>query len=467
MTTEKAYSLSYDSVQFGIIQLSLPILSTPVRKMDKLSWGHFSFEEISVQITGWTAKKKLKQATEILLSSFNIENPEDFYLVVANSAIDPTKALESASACKKYCETAVSMGVDLREVYPYPDKPNSDSSETIEQFHMLLSMRENCPEIDFSQLSSIIPSSSELLFPVDENIPEIRMMSFMAYFISFLSSLKNIKTLHSRLELPAQLFPGLIEAFTLPYTPSPTRNHNPHEKVGDAALGLLVTATLITDMIQHPTRYLNNRVNRAVSNELFSAIAIEWKFSGCLIGRNDEEKVYADCFEAIAGQIYLSQKFDGLRSFWKRGLHCLSNEYLRQKELVKPVEVMKLGFTVNLQQIKPASTVPPVIAEALKGLVLPPQEVFDEDNDFKLKCKMVGAGFIKEVVVTDIASWMKSTDDMKLASAKLSRDSVDKAASTLGVGLGKDLKSVIGGLYLHNGFDATREFVVLHVLPSL
>jgi hypothetical protein len=230
-------------------------------------------------------------------------------------------------------------------------------------------------------------------------------------------------------------------------------------------LALLVTHDVVKALIDQPIHYINHRVNLTVSNHLFNAIGAHFGFPDCIIGPIDEEKVPADCFEALAGLMYVKSGFQGLRSFWQRLIFALDDKYIEGRKIVKSVEVMKLGLDGRTIRDAPDAPMPGFVRAIIGGLKHPPEGTFTHGSELQQKCKMVGAVFLKAALAATVFRGMRKTDDFMMVDQKAKKENVNQVATQIGFPNGRQLKVFLGGIALVNTFEDVMALIERVVIP--
>ena len=201
----------------------------------------------------------------------------------------------------------------------------------------------------------------------------------------------------------------------------------------------------------HPIHFLNVSYNNSISNKFFNDICLQYNFQEAIIGPIDEEKVPADCFEAIAGFLYAHHGISDVESFWKSVLFSLPESCLNNYNLIKAVECLKMDINLNSFDKTVQIQLPKFVQPYMKGLNPPLAIAFDHENDYQQRCKMVGAALLKSLVALNC---FKKGKDMKLVEMTVKKDTLVETVPKLGFPNPRIFKVFLGSIYLTNDYDA-------------
>jgi hypothetical protein len=401
-------------------------------------------------------------------------NTTHFLLIPSSS---PDIVLHEAQAIASFTADYISLcdqySLDLLEVFEYPAHPNRydpvtiRTPETYETVHRLAQLIESprVVPLDFVRKAADLCGSVTFdrgVFPKESN-PGLAMIKFVCYFRSFLSRLPALANLLQAFSLEPAFFPDLIEAFTIEFIPSFVHHHNTLEKLGDGIVKVIVTLASVQALLRHPIDRVNKRINLVVSNSLFGAIASRYEFEACVIGPIDEEKVPADCFEAVLGAVYARSGYDKLWSFWTARLSALDSRELEVRGLKGTIDAMLLDLQ---HSIAPCETSIPSYMAAFIGALRPPPEESLQPGDFQQKCKMIGAAFVKASLCLSVYRTIQSVDEFLIVDQKAKKENVEIVAKTLGFPNQRQLKVFLGGLLLVNQFDDVIAMAEGLIIPA-
>lgn len=202
-----------------------------------------------------------------------------------------------------------------------------------------------------------------------------------------------------------------------------------------------------------------------VSNEVFGGIAATYGFERCVIGPMDVEKVTADCFEALSGDVFLRRGFNGLNDFFVKMTFAISERVLAVRRIKRDVEMMRLGMKHEVPD--PGETEIPEYATQFVGkMKRPPSDTFVPGSDCHIKYKMVGAALLKASIVLAVFSRMKDSKDLEMVHSAAKKDNVDVVAQRLGFPMGKVMKVFLGGLVLVNDVHEVLDMVQGLIIPA-
>lgn len=474
-----SYSVSLNGNHFALMISKLPLLHRPLKPIDSLTWGSFSFFENEKLVLPWVQKRKITQMTQKIMNAVGIKFTSiDIFIIPSNTHdLNIDQAQSETSFIEQYLQALASNSIDALSIYAMPEHPNQYTEETTNTYQNLINLIEisqNKSKECITQLKTLCDSkfdkyefSEDSIYPNTANFGvSIAYMKFLSYFRMILSKISSLQSLHSQLSLELDMFPYLIESFTLEFIPSFTHHHNSAEKLGDTALSLCIVSDLVRALISHPTHFLNHRYNLAISNNLFNAIGRHYSFSECIVGPIDEEKVPADCFEAISGHVFAKSGYDALHNFWKQSMFGIDEQFLQENRVVKTFEVMKLGVDINSIDMTPSDSIPQYAEKYIGSLVPPPKDTFVKKSDFQTKCKMIGASFLKCSLALCVFRRFKTSEDIKIIEQRACNDYVNQVAPNLGFPDGRMFKVFLGGMFLSNSFDSLFELMEKEFIPS-
>jgi hypothetical protein len=397
------------------------------------------------------------------------------FLVVPSASpdVDLREAQAAAAFAASYILLCDRHSLGLLGVFEYPAHPNRydpvtvRTPETYDTVHRLARLIESPRAVppDFVRAATELCGSVTFdggVFPRESN-PGLAMVKFVCYFRLFLSRLPALANLLQAFSLDPTFFPDLIEAFTIEFIPSFVHHHNTLEKLGDGLLKVIVTLASVQALLARPIDRVNRRINRTVSNSLFGAIASRYEFDKCVIGPIDEEKVPADCFEAVIGGVYMRWGYDKLWSFWIARISALDPRELETRHLKGLTDAMLLDLRPS---ISPCETPIPSYMAAFVGALRPPPEESLQPGDFQQKCKMIGAAFLKAVLCVAVYRTIQYVDEFLIVDQKAKKENVDVVAKALGFPNQRQLKVFLGGLLLVNQFDGVLTMAEGLIIPA-
>lgn len=487
------YILSTNEQQqnpFGLLFSPLPILYNPLREIDVNSWGNFFFKDCGIVSLPWVQKHKLQQITSKLLGSISSDFQfKDIFLIPAkNDTIDLEFATTESDILISFITTLSNSSINLLEIYKMPehpnefveDDPNHHSKETYEDVRNLALLKENINIFNSVDLNDLFSDNyqfnTDSIFPINSNTNSFTLLKFISYFRYFLKSLPNLINLSKQFSFDNSFFPYLVESFTIEFIPSPTHHHNSLEKLGDTILSLCVVTDVIKALPGQPLYYINHKYNKSISNSLFNTIGSQNNFQSCVIGPIDEEKVPADCFEAISGAIFHIKGYDAISSFWKQRIFDIDDSFLEKNQLKKTINSMKLNLSNSITNAQPTKNMPPYakelfenyknLSEINNGFNAPAQDAFTQGSEMQQKCKMIGAAFLKMCIAKNVFSRMKKDEDLLIIEQKSKKASVEEVAQKIGFPSSRQIKIFIGGIFLTNGFDDVEKMVNQQLIPQ-
>ncbi|OHS99305.1 hypothetical protein TRFO_34277 [Tritrichomonas foetus] len=479
MTHYNRYSIFLDESICGLMYSILPLLHDPIRESDKATWGHFSIRPNGEENLGWVQKKKMLQITNKILSSLNPEFKDNksqdiFFIPASNENLNLEFATTHSEILYSFATAFLNSGINLSDIYKMPENPNlfvlndpnHHSNETYTALHDLIMLKENIPEnlnIDKLFPNNEFQFTNDSIFPVNHNFG---LLKFIIYFRSIIFRIGNLSNLLRNLSLNESIFPFLIEAFTVEFIPSFTHNHNSFEKLGDAILSLCVIIDIIKALPDQPLYYINHKYGKSISNSIFNVIGAQFNFEKCVIGPIDEEKVPADCFEALSGVIFYLNGFQSITEFWKQRIFDIDDNYLNANQLTKTVNSIKLCLNNEITNIKPSQNMPNYAKNyVINGLNPPALDAFTQGTEIQQKCKMIGSAFLKSSFARYVFSRMKNDEDILLIERKMKKESLNEIAQQIGFPSSRQLKIFIGGMFLTNDYDSIEKIVVEHFIP--
>lgn len=476
-----------DENLFGLLFSPLPILYDPLREIDKISWSNFFFKYNGVVSLPWVQKRKLQQITSKLLSSISSDfQSKEFFLIPAKSnSIDIEFATSETDALISYVSKLSDSSINLLEIYKMPEHPNEfvegdpnhHSQETYTDVRNLSLLKENITsEVDLNQLfENKYKFNPDSIFPIDTTTNSFTLLKFISYFRYFLKSLPNLYKLSKQFSFNDSFFPYLIESFTVEFIPSSTHHHNSLEKLGDTVLSLCIVSDIIKALPGQPLYYINHKYNKSISNDFFNAISSQNNFQNCIIGPIDEEKVPADCFEAISGAIFTVNGYKSISNFWKERVFDIDDSFIEKNQLKKTINSMRLNLKNSITDVQPTKSMPPYAKQLFDSymnsnenndLIMPAQDAFTQGSEMQQKCKMIGAAFLKMMIAKNVFSRMKKDDDLLIIEMKSKKASVEEVAQKIGFPSSRQIKIFIGGLFLTNSFDDVEKIFNSQLTPQ-
>lgn len=486
------YILSLNDEQhtpFGLLISPLPILHDSVREIDTITWGKFFFKYNGSVSLSWIEKRKLQQITSKLMNSLSQTFQfKDIFLVPAqNENINIDFATSETDFLISFITTILNSSINLLEIYKMPehpnefvqDDPNHHSQETYTDVRNLALLKENeniFNSIDLNKLFkgkfNFNPNS---IFPINCEPHTFNLIKFISYFRYFLKSLPNLINLSKKFSFSDSFFPYLIESFTVEFIPSPTHHHNSLEKLGDTILSLCVCNDVIKVLPDQPLYYINHKYNKSISNGLFNTIGSQNNFQDCVIGPIDEEKVPADCFEAISGAIFSVNGYQKLSDFWKQRIFDIDESFQVKNQLTKTIKSMQLNLRNNITDVQPTKNMPPYASQLIQiynsshedqpALNAPAQDAFTQGSEMQQKCKMIGSAFIKSAIAKNVFSRMKKDEDILIIEQKSKKESVEEVAKKIGFPSSRQIKVFIGGVFLTNNYADVEKIVDEQIIP--
>lgn len=476
MAAFRRYGLLLKGEMFGMIYSSMPLLKRVVSDLDKATWSDFVVNELEEGPLSWINKRKMTQITKQIMNAFGFDwNTQDFFFVVCdNEQLEIEKWEKYGQVFADYATALHELGLNPLDLYHMPELVNcynrdtgEDDPATLETFHQMVQMKETLTlsKEGISRLSQVFKGTfHDSIFP-DESHCVFSMMKFMSYFRYFIRALIPMARVVSSFEMDKEMFPAVIQSFTLKYIPSFTSDHNAIETLGDAVLGLVVRQLIIKAAFNDKNYFINRGVNMTVSNQLFATIAASCKFEECVIGPLDVEKVTADCFEALAGSVFLEYGFEHLHKFFVERMFVIDEKTLAVKRITKYVEMMKLDVQVKIEPGNPA-TAPDAAKELMGDMNCPPEGSFVSKSEMHTKCKMIGTSMLKATLAFVIYNTKPSYLAKLHEFMKGKNAANDCIAQKLGFQTIKALKAFLGGLVLVNDFDRVFEMTQARVAPA-
>ena len=475
------YSLGLDSNYFGLILFNHPLLHKNIANSDKEMWGRFKIEEIEEKELNFLMTKHLSAITEKISEASGIEFPKNFLIFPSlTKDIDIEFAKNESNFLIEFLNLINSTGFDFKSIYIYPNHPNQYLKAVQKTAFELRKLTERNNNFDAATKESIIGICSSYfseceivdneasIFPhVIQNgeeafLPSFALIKFIAYFRSFLGSLKSIVPLITAFNVEKDFMPYLIEAFTLEYIPSFSKNHNVSERLGDAVLDVVVSTTMISALMGKKNYFLNQQIRLAVSNKLFGIIGDQYKFSDCFIGPWDIEKLPGDCFESVVGGLYTVYGYERVCDFWRNVLFSIPLEVAQKMDVLKAIEAMKVSVDSGSVDLTPNPNPPDYIKNVIGNLIPPP---VDKEGELHIKTKIIGAALIKLSIVHTVLSNLKCEKDAIIIQECCSKESINKVAEKMGIRNSMFLRVLVGGIMLQNGFEKTIGFVQTKIAP--
>ena len=480
------YILSTNEQQniFGVLISPLPILYDPPREIDMVSWSNFFFKYSGTITLPWVQKRKLQQITTKLLSSLSSEfQLKDIFLIPAqNDSYDIDFALSETDVLISFISELTKLKINMPE-HPNEfvlDDPNHHSQETYTDARNLALLKENENIFNTVDLNKLFKGqyifSSNSIFPTNYNTNSFTLLKFISYFRYFLRSLPNLINLCQKFSFDNSFFPYLIESFTIEFIPSPTHHHNSFEKLGDTVLSLCIVTDIIKALPGQPLYYINHKYNKSISNDLFNTIGNQNNFQDCIIGPLDDQKIPADCFEAISGALYSLNGYQSISDFWKQRIYDIDDTFLEKNQLKKTINSIQLSLKNSITNCQPTKNMPPYAMQLFESsqkveiseeitLNAPAQDSFTQGSEMQQKCKMIGAAFLKMSIAKFVFDRMKKDDDLLIIERKAKKESVEEVAQKIGFPSSRQVKVFIGGLFLTNGFEVVQKVVDEKIIP--
>lgn len=479
---------------FGCLMSPVPLLHNIEREIDKSTWGPFSITFEKEASLSWVEQKKLQQITTKLINSISAELQfKDLYLFPIHLtkpntfSIDVNFIQSETDFLINFINTLKTLSINLLDIYTFPEHPNEfvqddvhhHSEQTYKDFQNLMLLKEYFPPNDYSSLfKGEFTFSNDSIFPLTgTNTPHnFSLLKFICFFQHFLFKIPHLMNLLKKFSIEFEYFPYFIESFTVEFIPSFTHHHNSLEKLGDTILNLCIVSDVIRSLPDQPLYYINHKYNKSISNGLFNTIGFQNGFQNCIIGPIDEDKVPADCFEALCGSIFRLFGYEKLVAFWRQRIFDIDDGFIEKNQLSKTIQAMKLNLRNEITDIEPSNTMPPFATNFLETYVkskdqsdfslhYAAKDAFTQGTEIQQKCKMIGAAFIKAMISKNIFSKMTKDDDLLLIEVKAKKDSVQDVARKIGFPSSRQLKIFIGGLFLTNGYDAVEDLIQEVIIP--
>ena len=476
MAAFRGYALSLKGEVFGVIYSAFPLLKRVVSQLDMVTWSDFAVKELGEMQLSWINRRKMGQMTKQMMEGFGFAwDTQEFLVVVSeNEQAEVEKCAEFAKILCDYVAALNELGMNPMELYRMPDKVNcydreagEDDPETLAVFHDMVAMREAfvLSGDDAERLARVFKGTYEKSVFPSESHCVFSMIKFLSYFRYLIKALVPMARVLNAFGMRKEMFPLVIQSFTLKYIPSFSTDHNAVETLGDAMLGLIARQMILKGSVNDKNYFLNRGVNLTVSNQLFATIAASSRFEECVIGPLDIDKVTADCFEGLAGCVFLEYGFDEVHKFFVERMFSIDEKVLAVKRITKYVEIMKLDVQVKIEPGDQA-TVPEGAKALLGSMNCPPDGTFVSKSDMQTKCKMIGTSVLKATLAYVIYNrkpeyLAKLHDLMKGKSAEN-----EAAAQKLGFPTIKALKAFLGGLLMVNDFDRVFEMTQAYVAPA-
>ena len=470
------YSLSFDGKIFAAFFSTFPALYEDIRNIDKLTWSKFDVSFVGKTTIGWVQKKKMSQITSNILSSFCSDfKQQDFFLIPSKKQeIDIDFASNEANFLINFAQKMKENSINLLEIYKMPEHPNEfvadgqnhHSQQTYDDFSNLCLLKEVPQSINLNTVFSKegYQFDQESVFPIHPE-HDFSLLKFISYFRYLIFRIPNLLQLLKSFSLDNSYFPFLVEAFTLEFIPSFSHHHNTYEKLGDAILGLCIVTDVIKALPDQPLYYINHKYNKSISNSLFNAIGAQYHFDKCVIGPIDEEKVPADCFEALAGVLFYNKGYSEINSFWQQRIFDIDDSFLNANQLTKTIKSMRLNLRNAVTDIKPSTNIPPYAQQFVGNLNFPAHDAFTNKTEIQQKCKMIGASFLKAIVALCVFTKRRKDEDMLIIEQKVKKNSLEEISQKIGFPNARQLKIFIGGLFLTNDYEQVKNLIIEQFIP--
>lgn len=480
-----SYNLSLDQLDFGILLSTMPVLRESVRNGDKETWGRFKISHKGEINISWVQRREIMRISEIFSSLIFTKAPEGLLFIPScNGEIDYEFLKSEKEFCYRFISIYKEYQFDFENIYAFPENPNTNSPETVQSYKELISLKENGKKLSNDAQLRIIElcesffPSRKFAFLKDSALPSISfngnpefspsiyLIKFISYFKYFFKAIPAIITIMNSFGIDSHYMPSILESFTLERIPSLVANHNILERIGDSVIDIVVSSSVVRAMIESPNLYINQQIRIIVSNRFFKIIGHQYQFEKALIGPEDQDKVVGDCLESLIGFVFLNFGYEYVCDFWKKMLFTLPITVIQELGLTKAIESLKLGVESKTFNMEPAKQVPKEFSILCNNLIMPPERTFSNNDEFSIKCKLIGTSVYKHCVVIKTIQQMIDKKNLELIKTYTSKTSMDQVAINAGLSGSKKMREFLGGLFLQNGYLQTMDFLQSQIITK-